>query len=110
MTASASVLKSRMIREGILRPLFHLHQQNAEVGMTPPQLYALFSGMVMPPSREEISAEVSVMVEDSWLESDQFQGLSGPERRFRITRQGRDFLLGECPWEAIDKYSGRQKL
>ena len=108
MTADPSVIRSRGIRERILRLLAAQYAGNPEAGVPHGQIVEGFSTGRVSYTAAEIQGEVLDLEECGLVRI--LPGEDQPERTYQITKNGRDFVKAKFPWGRIDEYTGQAKL
>jgi len=100
------VVISRQLRWKILRVLTDLFDKGGTMGMTPAEIERIIlrgdGGRVW--TRTQVAAASRELLERGLIDID----AAGPHLT-RATAAGRDFLRAGCPWEEVDRYSGRQQ-
>lgn len=101
------ILKSRTIRECILRCLWLADRAGVVVGFSFRQVVEGFSGSEYEYTEPDIRSELNDLVADDLAERFADQVNAG-QFRYRITSKGRDFVRGRFPWGKIDEFTGGQ--
>ena len=105
----AEILKSRTIRECILRCLSIADRAGVTVGFSFQQVADGFAGSQFEYAEGDVRSGLNDLVGDELAE--RFADPVSPGAwRYRITSRGRDFVRGSFPWGRIDEYTGRQGL
>ena len=105
---TAAILRSRIIREAILKIAYNTHQAAPGVAVLARHLYAAFSTGKVQYEKAEIDAEISDLIDDGLLAVEDLGGVGvGPaEKGYQSTSKGRDFYRAGYPWGRIDEYTG----
>lgn len=111
-TIDAATIRSRCIRETILRILYNTFRANPGIAVVARHLYEGLSTGQIPYSVEAIDVELAELLDRGLVESIDAPGEIGPAhvRAYRCTAKGRDFHRAGCPWNKIDEFTGSQKL
>ena len=112
MAIDPATLKSRTIRECILRTLSVADRAGVTVGFSETQIFDGFRASVLRYQVEEVRPELTDLVQDKLAE--EFADPTEPEGsglvRYRLTSRGRDFVRGAFPWGRIDEFTGSQGI
>ena len=105
---TARIIRSRTIREALLRTLNAAYHGSPDVHVPAEQIYTGFARSRVPYAREEIDAEIVDLIDRGMIDSTPLTHSIGPmpERGFRITARGRDFCRAGFPWMKLDEYTG----
>jgi len=97
----------RTIQEVILRDLAIKFEATPEIPLLWRHILYGFSTGVVPYAEDEIRAALADLVERELAAASDEEGLADlPEKGYRITAVGRDFLRARCPWELLDRFGG----
>jgi hypothetical protein len=97
----------RNIQEAILRILAICFQGTADLPVLWRHVVEGFARAIVPYSEEEIRAAMTDLVERGLVNVSDEEGLGDmPEKGYRSTPAGRDFLRARCPWDLLDRFSG----
>jgi len=97
----------RNIQEAILRDLLIRFQGTPGLPILWRHVVEGFARAIVPYSEEEIRAAMADLVERDLVRDSDEEGLGDlPEKGYRITATGRDFLRARCPWDMLDRFSG----
>lgn len=106
----AQTLRSRIIRECILRLLHNTFRANPDVGVLATHIFQGFGTGLVQYTQAEIEAELADLADDKLITVENAPGLSAvPQKLFRSTSRGRDFARANFPWGRVDEYTGEQK-
>jgi len=103
-----AVLRSRSIRELILKIGYNTHQAAPGVAVLARHVYAAFSTGRVQYEKAEIDVEISDLIDDGLLAVEDLPGVGvGPaEKGYQATSKGRDFYRAGYPWGRIDEFTG----
>ncbi len=105
-----AVLRSRSIREAILRLLRNTFEACPDVGCLAHHIYSGFGSGRVQYDRAEIDAELADLVADKLITVANAAGIAEiPEKIYHISSRGRDFVLARFPWGRVDEYTGEEK-
>lgn len=108
---SPAVIRRRGVREAILRWAYNVYQANPDVCLTSDQIYSGFSTGQVTYTTAEIDGELVGLVNDGMLTWQQIPNMGQmPSKGYKITNRGVDFRLANCPWDQIDRFTGKQHL
>jgi len=105
------VLRSRTIRECILKLLLRMFQAAPELAVAADHVYEGFSTSRLQYTRDDIDPELMDLIESGLVEAIDLPGPGAPglpAKGYRITSAGRDFVRARFPWGKIDEFSGDQ--
>lgn len=106
-----SVQRSRTIRECILKLLFGMFRANPDLAVEARHIYEGFATSRLQYSREDIDPELVDLIEDGLVQVIDLPGMTTPpEKGYRLTSRGRDFVRARFPWGRIDEFTGDQRL
>ena len=97
----------RAIQEAILRDLMIRFEGTPGLPLLWRHVVEGFARAIVPYGEEEIRAALADLVERGLVRDSDEEGLGDmPEKGYRITVTGRDFLRARCPWDMLDRFSG----
>ena len=97
----------RAIQETILHDLAIRFEGTPGLPLLWRHLMYGFSTGTVPYGEDEIRAALADLVERGLVRDSDEEGLGDmPEKGYRITVTGRDFLRARCPWDMLDRFSG----
>ncbi len=65
-----------------------------------------FASAIVPYNENEIRSGMVDLVERGLVAASDEEGLADmPEKGYRATAEGRDFLRARCPWDMLDRFS-----
>jgi len=106
------VLRSRTIREALLKLLMRMFQADPELAVAGEDLYQGFSTSRLQYDRAEVDGELINLMDEGLVEVVDLPAIFGferlPAKHYRITSRGRDFVRARFPWGKIDEFSGDQ--
>ena len=106
-----NVLRSRLIRECILKLLARVFRASPDVAVEWRQIMDGFMTSRLRYDRSDVEPELADLVEDGLIERVDVPGDDGgPVAAYRITSRGRDFVRAHFPWARIDEFSGDQRI
>jgi hypothetical protein len=108
MAADPSVIRSRGIRERILRLLAAQYAGNPAAGVPHGQIVEGFSTGRVSYGSHEIQCELLDLHDSDLVRI--LPGDGDPEKTYQITKNGRDFCRAKFPWGRIDEYTGSAGL
>jgi len=107
---SPEVETSRTIREAILLMLDAAFKGDPEFDVPRDGILAGFAPGRTRYAPGQIDVELRDLIEDRLVEQvPREPGNPLPDRHYRITSPGRDFVRAKFPWHRIDEYTGRQR-
>lgn len=107
----ATVQRSRTIRECILKLLSRMFQANPDLAVEARHIYEGFATSRLQYGREDIDPELLDLIEDGLVHVGDLPGMTTPpEKGYRLTSRGRDFVRARFPWAKIDEFTGDEKL
>ncbi|MCD4699872.1 MAG: hypothetical protein K8R91_04795 [Phycisphaerae bacterium] len=102
----AGILRSRTVRESILRQLYNVFKANPDVGCLANHFFEGLSTGATQYTQSEIEAEFAELRDDDLITIENSPGVGPmPEKLIRITARGRDFVRGRFPWMKIDEFT-----
>jgi len=104
------VFRRRTIREAILRVLNAAYAGNPDVGVAHDQVLDAFSTGRVRYTPSEIEAALLDLADDRLIARENAPWGTPPEKLYRVTGSGRDFVLARFPWGRVDEYTGDQNL
>jgi hypothetical protein len=107
---TAETIRSRSIRELILRLCYNTHRANPDISVLARHIYEGFSTGRIQYLREDIDPEISALVEAGMIAVVNVPNVGMPEKGYRITNRGGDFFRAGCPWAKIDEFTGEARL
>lgn len=97
----------RYIQEAILRDLAIRFEGTPGEALFWRHIIQGFAQAIVPYAEDEIRSAMTDLVERGLVTVSDEEGLGDlPEKGYRITATGRDFLRARCPWEMLDRFSG----
>ncbi len=107
----ARVRKLRAIREAILRLLYNTFVSCPDVGVMARHVYEGFTTGRVQYMQAEIDAVLADLIEDKLITVENVPGVEAiPDKMYRVTSRGRDFVLARFPWDCIDEFTGKESL
>ena len=104
------ILRSRTIRECILKLLLRMFQAALELAVAADHVYEGFSSSRLQYTRDDIDPELIDLIESGLVEAIDLPATGTmPAKGYRITSAGRDFVRARFPWGRVDEYSGNQR-
>ncbi len=101
----AGILRSRTIRESILRQLYNVFRANPDVGCLANHFFEGLSTGLIQHSQAEIEVEFAELRDDGLITIENSPGVGAmPEKLLRITARGRDFTRARFPWMKVDQF------
>ena len=105
------VLRSRAIREAILRSLHVLFQASPGLWLGHGHILRGFAGSRARYTEEQITGELINLIDDELVEQQNAPTADAlPDKEYCITKGGRDFKAAGFPWMKIDEFTGGQSL
>ncbi len=104
-----ATLKSRTIRECILRVLSIADRAGVAVGFSFQQILDGFATSELEYGDDDVRPDLNDLADDRLVE--RFSDAARPGMsRYRISSRGRDFVRARFPWGKIDEFTGDQSL
>jgi len=105
-----ATLRKQGLMKDILRFLDIMWKANPSVALPAGELYRGLANSEVPPTDTEARAAVADLIERKLIESEPAAVPSEvPQRCYKITAKGRDFVEHRFPWFAIDAFSDDAK-
>lgn len=103
-----AVVRSRAIREAILRLLNNVFMGCPDVGCLASHIYEGFTTGRVRYTQTEIDAELADLVDDRLISVENAPGVEAiPDKLYKATSRGRDFVRARFPWDRVDEYTGK---
>lgn len=103
----AATLRSRTVRECILRLLYNCFRANADIGVMAAHIFEGFSTGQVQYTQSEIESELADLIADELITIENAPGVGViAEKIYKTTSRGRDFVRANFPWGRVDEYTG----
>jgi len=111
MTLSRQTVRSRSVREMVLRLSYNTFLGNPDIVLAFHHVYEAFRTGVVSYTSEEIQAEVADLAEDGLVAVAELPTVGEmPEKGVKSTSKGRDFFKAGCPWDRVDEFTGANRI
>jgi hypothetical protein len=107
----AEVVRSRAIREAILRLVNNAYIGCPDVGVMACHIYEGFTTGRVRYTQTEIDAELIDLADENLITIENAASVAPiPDKLYKITGRGRDFVRARFPWGRIDEFTGKDKI